>query len=1455
MAVVGLLVALLLPATQSAREAARRMSCSNNLKQIGLALHNYHDVYKQFPPAAIGPRDVPLDRQFSWMVALLPFLEQQAFYDEIHLDLPWDHPLNAGLLQIGPNALFCPSDPAPTTSEGYPKTSYVAVTGADQSNGPGELRGVIDFDRGLALHEIVDGTSNTILVAEVTDGGPWFAAGAGTARRIDEWVRNKSWSYHPAGGNCVFADGSVQFLGSDTDLQTLREMATARGRERPGKSEAPTDLADQAGETAATVADLPLLESAAEEAIQVKPSADIPQVQRGDRAHLSLRLELETRRQKPVAFRRDGKPEELVIGFQDKSLADGLRWVLVALALLIAWIVRRARETWQAMAIIAGLALPITAAGLIPLAWTPLLDGVLLGTLAAGCLWLLLRIFKAVKLRLALPTVIATVVGFVLLNAIEPSVAEEPEKADVQVPAGHVRGPDLTLFIPYTRDDNPLTNNQVYVPYDEFLRLWKQAHPDELPHVSPDTPAVVSRAEYSGKVEGDIARIRGRLLIHHLNDQWVRVQLPIGPVALEEIAVDGHSATPAGNDRGRDRQDLSTDKNAAQSEDKGPPGEGPPAIYLEQPGLHVVDVRFSVPVSRLGATGRLTVPLRPVSSGRLVFELPANDLDVQVTGSPGGWRQQATSLTEEAAHGGTHPQGKFVSIPLGATSDVSIRWLPRRLEARGDKLVNADQFLLVEVLDSGIHYHSTVQYRIQQGALGELRLNVPASVAVQRVSGQEVANWSIEADTEPDMRRLIISLKTESTTTVDVSIEYYRRQQPDGTMDIESFEPLGVVRETGRIVLGCSSLFRMRVEQADRLEQINHVELELPRTPQSSWKPLAAYRFNTRPWNLRLDVQRHQPQVEVTDRTAVAVTARQATMRTQLTAEVTGGAIPSFGVRLPGSLRISQVQVPPGADWFIDRDEKGQQLKVNLKDPVVGSVDLVLSGTLAREPNDPDFLVPRVKFEDAQIQRGQLAIYLDEDLDGVLDKSGGAEPMDPAALDSTLKTEGATVHYAFRYKSPPEELRLRLAPAPSRLNADVIEVVSIREGAVAYVTQVNFEIRQAGRSQFQVVTPEWLGDDLQLLGEQIRQVRSQVTDLGRVWSIELQQPQRGSYQLQLRQTLPMAADGTVPAAMIRPLEVERSRSHLVLENLTVHEVDATTVRGATPISVSAVPGGLEERIRRQAVAAYRITDEDGELVWQRRVREQETGLAATINLVDLTTVIHQDGRYRARAAYNIRNFTLQFLELELPEDSQIWSVHVSAQPVRPASVRRQGRMITLLPLQKTSAGDFSSKVVMVYSGYLDGPLDRWTRVRPPAPLIVSDVPVSRTLWTVLLPREYRVNMVARESNVEEVAAAYHQQERKLSFLDELRQMVQVASTKQKSGAGTKARQNLKQVGSSLQDYAHESAQVDTRNAAEFQQQAQQIEAEIRRLEETKARLSRRKQRLERLLHATGSSSG
>src|SRR5206468_6219088 len=103
------LIALLLPAVQAAREAARRAQCVNNLKQIGLAMHNYHSSKDSLPPSAIVDKDgKPL---LSWRVAILPYIEQQPLYDKFKLDESWDSPNNRQLLKYMPAVYFCPSTP------------------------------------------------------------------------------------------------------------------------------------------------------------------------------------------------------------------------------------------------------------------------------------------------------------------------------------------------------------------------------------------------------------------------------------------------------------------------------------------------------------------------------------------------------------------------------------------------------------------------------------------------------------------------------------------------------------------------------------------------------------------------------------------------------------------------------------------------------------------------------------------------------------------------------------------------------------------------------------------------------------------------------------------------------------------------------------------------------------------------------------------------------------------------------------------------------------------------------------------------------------------------------------------------------------------------------------------------------------------------------------------------
>ncbi len=218
----GILAALLLPAVQAAREAARRTSCQNNLKQIGLALHNYHDVYNTFPPAYIPDEDGEPMR--SWRASVLPFIEQAPLYDRYDFHKRWDDPENQFATTVSIPAYRCPSDPGQTPFD----TSYVLITGTGT---------IFEAGNPAGISSILDGTANTVMAVEIASSGiAWpkpedldieaFVAmfggsGAGRTR-----------SPHPGGVNALFADGSVRFLSFDIPQNEARALATRAGMER-----------------------------------------------------------------------------------------------------------------------------------------------------------------------------------------------------------------------------------------------------------------------------------------------------------------------------------------------------------------------------------------------------------------------------------------------------------------------------------------------------------------------------------------------------------------------------------------------------------------------------------------------------------------------------------------------------------------------------------------------------------------------------------------------------------------------------------------------------------------------------------------------------------------------------------------------------------------------------------------------------------------------------------------------------------------------------------------------------------------------------------------------------------------------------------------------------------------------------------------------------------------------
>ena len=214
------MIALLLPAVQQAREAARRSQSKNNLKQIGLAMHNYHDTFGMLPPGSIVDRSGVAHH--SWEAMILPYVDQAPLYNQIDFNKPWDDPRNLPLMQNHLPVFLDPSYPQVVDPQGLPVSHY----GANQL--------VLEPNHGFAFKEMTDGLSNTILAGNMSAG----ARGWGTPFNVRDPALginagpNSFGSPHVGGALMLMADGSVRYLSTNTPPQVMKALSTPDGGEQ-----------------------------------------------------------------------------------------------------------------------------------------------------------------------------------------------------------------------------------------------------------------------------------------------------------------------------------------------------------------------------------------------------------------------------------------------------------------------------------------------------------------------------------------------------------------------------------------------------------------------------------------------------------------------------------------------------------------------------------------------------------------------------------------------------------------------------------------------------------------------------------------------------------------------------------------------------------------------------------------------------------------------------------------------------------------------------------------------------------------------------------------------------------------------------------------------------------------------------------------------------------------------
>lgn len=270
--IIGVLIALLLPAVQAAREAARKTGCANNLRQMGIALHNYVETRNVLPPGYTYRLGYGTGG-FGWAAAILPQMEQKPLFDAINYDWPaWSSPnVTACTQAIG--VYLCPSD---YTSVGfleregfsYARASYVASFGPmDLDLAPEDRRGLFSRNSRTRLSAVTDGLSQTLAGGErsnlvevrVIGSAGHFDLETVWPGAIKEdpaddhghttlfqtaftftspgYDDRNAMSFHPGGMHCLFGDGSVRFLKNAIDLGVYRALGTRAGGEVVGSDQ------------------------------------------------------------------------------------------------------------------------------------------------------------------------------------------------------------------------------------------------------------------------------------------------------------------------------------------------------------------------------------------------------------------------------------------------------------------------------------------------------------------------------------------------------------------------------------------------------------------------------------------------------------------------------------------------------------------------------------------------------------------------------------------------------------------------------------------------------------------------------------------------------------------------------------------------------------------------------------------------------------------------------------------------------------------------------------------------------------------------------------------------------------------------------------------------------------------------------------------------------------------
>lgn len=1130
------------------------------------------------------------------------------------------------------------------------------------------------------------------------------------------------------------------------------------------------------------------------------PEADAaaPAVRKGS-ARLSVRVGLEVPEDyRSREFRSVGDavrlPAALQLVVQRQDHIAALRLVAAVLAVLLCWRLRDAAVAARFTTVVVVLLAAAAAVPLLPNQWQSVLDGVIVGTVAGGCVWtgralcgcLTVLRTSVSQLSCRLPAWLhfrrrsaASSVAVLISAAACASVCGQGVSRPV--PADPIQPDQLhpDVVVPYAPDEPALRAERVFIPHEQFLQLYRAAYPDALPSgtVSPLGSTVVAAFYRTGQpvavAEGRYTlAVTARYVVFSDSDQPVEIVLPLGAVGIRRARLDEQAAVlkpvvlsvqpqPATQNlpnTGPVAQQAGPQRPTVPAADSGM------AVLVPQRGAHVVDIEFDVPVSlelgaeNAGSVGRVDLPLRPVPAGTLEFQLPDGELDVKVNGRSNVFRRD----------------GRTLLLPISEAGDLRIQWQPAAARQAADVVFHAQVTTALAIQDAGLTWRSTLDLVPRQGELSELQVSLPEAWVVQSVQGDDVASWSVQNTDSTRSLQLLFRRAIGDRTRVTLQL-YAENQVGADRASLAVPVPVvrGATRDLGTVVLLAGNQFQVRSESLSGVTQINPEEAQQPDGPPLEGRPVLAWRYTRHPAAVTVRATRQTDQLQVQTRHAVRLEAQRLLWSSQLTAQIAGVPRSRIEIQVPRNLLVLDVAATGMNDWyFLDsRAAAGEPpaagpdsriLCVQLEAARVGQVQVALQGQLDRVAGQESLLLQPLNVLDATEMSSQLAVWLDSASENAGVEAGDWTPLSPSAIDSVYASlVPVPPAAAFRSESQrPGGLTLKLRHAIPTVIAESVTVSNATDTSLEVTLALNWLVTRAAADTFAVELPTLLAGSLtfevpgqrRLLREDLGNGRTRVT-------FYLQQPVSDRLFVVGGGSLPLPTEGLLRAEAPLFTVVDggavslAGQSHFwVLVNQSAGLLQPSADHKRFEVVTSQITTEIPRELLEQSVTVQRLTAETP--AWQLTFPKSHQVAPAVVTLASHLTVVSDDGSWRSRHQLQVQNVSRQFLPVQIPEGSRVLYCLVRGQPSRMVRQTSGDSVRHLIPIPQSGAIAAAFEVEFALAGMFAESVaevrERWQsdRLALPVPVFPEfredaefGVSVSRNRWTVYVPESWSARLV------------------------------------------------------------------------------------------------------------------